>query len=98
VVAVKVHAELFAAALSKLSIMEAGEGGKDGDLQTQRRGYKSLPECWVEGIVGGCGPDGATKIHQRLCMSALGRLQAAYSMFLINVKIMIGYFIQTSGN
>ena len=34
VVAVKVHAELFAAALSKRAIVEAGEGGKDGDLQT----------------------------------------------------------------
>jgi len=34
VVAVKVHAELFAAALSKRAIMEAWEGGKDGDLQT----------------------------------------------------------------
>jgi len=30
----KVHAELFAAALSKRAIMEAWEGGKDGDLQT----------------------------------------------------------------
>jgi hypothetical protein len=34
VVAVKVHVELFAAALSKRAIMEAWEGGKDGDLQT----------------------------------------------------------------
>jgi hypothetical protein len=33
-VAVKVHAELFAATLSKRAIMEAWEGGKDGDLQT----------------------------------------------------------------
>jgi hypothetical protein len=32
VVAVKVHAELFAAAFSKRAIMEAGEGGKDGLL------------------------------------------------------------------
>jgi hypothetical protein len=39
--------------------METGEGGKVGDLQTQRRGCKGLPELWVEGIVGGCGPDGA---------------------------------------
>ena len=31
VVAVKVQAELFAAALNKLAIMEAWEGGKDGD-------------------------------------------------------------------
>ena len=31
VVAVKVHAELFAAAFSKGAIMEAGEGGKDGE-------------------------------------------------------------------
>jgi hypothetical protein len=30
VVAVKVHAELFAAALSKRAIVEAGEGGKEG--------------------------------------------------------------------
>jgi len=34
VVAVKVHAELFAAALSKRAIMEAWEGGKDGDSKT----------------------------------------------------------------
>jgi hypothetical protein len=34
VVSVKVHAELFAASFSKLVIMEAGEDGKDGDLQT----------------------------------------------------------------
>jgi len=41
---VKVHAELFAAALSKWAIMEAWEGGKDGDLPTYRRGDKRLPE------------------------------------------------------
>ena len=35
VVVVKVHAELFAAAFSKRAIMEAGEGGKDGDLHWQ---------------------------------------------------------------
>jgi hypothetical protein len=57
VVAVKVHAELFAAALSKRAIMEAWEGGKDGDLQTYSRGDKRLPEPLVEGIVGSCGPD-----------------------------------------
>jgi hypothetical protein len=34
VVAVKVHAELFAAAFSKRAVIEAGEGGKDGDPQT----------------------------------------------------------------
>ena len=38
VVVVKVHAELFAAAFNKRAIMcdimEAGEGVKDGDLQT----------------------------------------------------------------
>jgi hypothetical protein len=32
VVAVKVHAELFAAAFSKRAIMEAGDGGKDLDF------------------------------------------------------------------
>jgi hypothetical protein len=53
VVAVKVHAELFAAALSKRAIMEAWEGGKDGDLQTQRRGDKRLPERWVDHAQGG---------------------------------------------
>jgi len=34
VVAVKIHTEFFAAALSKRAIMEAWEGGKGGDLQT----------------------------------------------------------------
>ncbi len=34
VVAVKVHTEFFAAALSKRAIMEAWEGGKGGNLQT----------------------------------------------------------------
>ncbi len=46
-VAVKVHAELFAAALSKRAIMEAWEGGKDGDLKTSRLGIEPKTPGWL---------------------------------------------------
>jgi hypothetical protein len=49
---------LFAAALSKRAIFAAGEGGEHGNIQTERGGDKRRPQRWVEGIVGGCGPDG----------------------------------------
>ena len=55
-VAMQVQKELFAATFSRGLIMEAGEQGERGNLQTYRGGEEGLPERGIPGVSGCCRP------------------------------------------
>ena len=57
-VAVRVYAELLAAAQGGRALVAAGEGVEYRHLQTQCRADKRLPQRLIPSVIGSGGPDG----------------------------------------